>query len=252
MRRCRTLAIGLLVLAVAMLTTLSVAGGEMKQATRFQQKGARALQNGDLPGAEKHFTKSLSAMPSFPAAHIGLGQIAMSRKDFEGALAHFEQARDGYAGLGEALLDVETERYANAQDQIQALNDSISQFASQTTGASSNLSVSQMQNQISQLQAIQPPDRQKVGEPPGEIYFYIGNALFRLGRRDEAVAAWETCSEMSPEFAMVHNNLALAFMQGGRLEEAMRSLERAERLGFEVNPAFKKDLKAALDQRNRE
>ena len=99
MRRYRTLAIVLLVLAPAAANTLSAGGGEMKQATRFQQKGARALSNGDLPTAEKQFTKSLAAMPSFPAAHIGLGQIAMSRKDFEGALSHFEQARDGYAGL---------------------------------------------------------------------------------------------------------------------------------------------------------
>ena len=101
MRRYRTLAIGPLVLAVAMLTTLSVAGGEMKQATRFQQKGARALENGDIPGAEKHFTKSLSAMPSFPAAHIGLGQIAMSRKDFEGVVLEFliERARWPAGGL---------------------------------------------------------------------------------------------------------------------------------------------------------
>ena len=99
MRKYRTPAIVLLGLSVVMTAAATHASGDLKQAVRFERKGSRSLQTGDLAGAEKNYTKSLNAMPAFPAAHIGLGQIAMAQEDFEGALAHFEQARDGYTEL---------------------------------------------------------------------------------------------------------------------------------------------------------
>ena len=103
-----------------------------------------------------------------------------------------------------------------------------------------------MQNTILQLQAIDPPDPDELMSAPGEVYFYIGYALYQLDRSTEALAAWETCREKSPKFALVHNNLALIYMRLGRLEQARESIERAQELGFPVHPQFKADLERAI------
>ena len=56
---------------------------------------------------------------------------------------------------------------------------------------------------------------------PGELHFYIGNALFNMNRLDEALEAWETCARMTPRFSLVYNNLAVAYWKKGRLDRAV-------------------------------
>jgi len=80
------------------------------------------------------------------------------------------------------------------------------------------------------------PVRGEAREAPGEVWFQIGNAQFRLGRLDEAIVSWETCAKKSPKFAQVHVNLAVAYWKQGRFDEARKALARATELGFPVNP----------------
>jgi tetratricopeptide (TPR) repeat protein len=220
---------------------------QISRASKLCNKAVRLLQSGDMEKARDSFNKALQEIPSYPNAHIGLGQIAMGEGDFETALSHFNQAKDGYHELGESLLDVEAKRYASAQREINQLQDSLQHIQTQSVSAgATSIDQSKMQNRIQQLQAIEPPNKETAAEPPGEIYFYIGNALFQLNRRAEALEAWETCRDKSPGFAMVYNNLALVYMQAGRLEAARESLAKAEELGFPVNPQFKQDLDKAI------
>jgi tetratricopeptide (TPR) repeat protein len=222
---------------------------QIAKANRFQMKAERALRSGKLDNAKELFNRALEAAPSFPSAHIGLGQLAMGEGNFDLALEHFEQARDGYAELGQALLDIRTKRFAEAQHQINTIEDQIRQIESQGKGAADGMQaidISKMQNQISQLQAIEMPDPADANEPPGEIYFYIGNALYQLGRKDEALEAWETSRERSPDFAAVYNNLALIYFERRHAAKAKASLDKAEELGFPVNPQFKQDVELAL------
>jgi len=220
---------------------------DISRASKLHKKGVRALQTGELERARESFNESLKILPSYPDAHIGLGQIAMGQGSFEEALNHFNAAKEGYRELGESLVDVQARRYADAQRQINQLQDSIRQIQSQGAGGGMlQVNINTMENQIQQLQAIEPPNREAASEPPGEVYFYIGNALFQLNRRPEALEAWETCRDKSPKFAMVHNNLALVYMMSGRLEAAKESLAKAEELGFPVNPQFKQDLDKAI------
>ena len=161
-------------------------------------------------------------------------------------MSHYQLARKGYAEIGAALLDIQSKRYNATADQISSLQDSINSLSS-TPNPSPQLSlqISQLENAIAQLQAVQPPDRSNVGQPPAEIYFYIGNAQFRMGMLEDAVASWERCVELNPKYAMVYNNLALAYWQQNKLDEARASLATAEELGFPVNPQFKKDVQQA-------
>jgi tetratricopeptide (TPR) repeat protein len=233
---------------LAILTGLAViTADELGRAAHYHRRGVQALLREDLAKARRNFERALEEIPRFPSAHIGLGQIAMAEQEFELALAHFEQARAGFEELGESLLDLESKRYAEAQNRIALIEDQIRHLQSQgVAGGMLQIKINEMQSTISRLQAIDPPDPDKATEAPGEVYFHIGNALFELERPSEALEAWETCREKNPKFAMVYNNLALVYMQLGRLEHARKNMAKAEDLGFPVNPQFKQDLERAL------
>lgn len=242
---------------VALTLLLAVAGAratatssELARAAKLSNKGVRALRSGQIEKAREAFGAALQAIPDFPGARIGLGQIAMSEAEFAEALEHFEAARSGYRELGESLLDIEARRYGAAQSEINALEDSIRHLQTRIAADSMvQIEIQKMVNKITQLQAIVPPNREAAGEPPGEIYFHIGNALFQLGRTEEALEAWETCRDRYPAFPMVHNNLAHAYVRLERFEAAKESLDRAEELGFPVNAQFKRDVEKAILER---
>jgi Flp pilus assembly protein TadD len=129
------------------------------------------------------------------------------------------------------------------QDQIAYLRST--RVATRSPEATIERQIRMLEEEVRRLEASEPPVKEAGHEAPGEVYFFIGNALFNLGRVDEAVVQWERCREKSPKFPLVYNNLAVAYWRSGRREEARQMLARAEELGFPVDPRFKEDLAAS-------
>jgi hypothetical protein len=48
---------------------------------------------------------------------------------------------------------------------------------------------------------------------------------------------------VNPKYGEAHNNIAVIYMQTGRLAAAEQEVKLAEKNGFRVNPQFKTDLK---------
>lgn len=65
-------------------------------------------------------------------------------------------------------------------------------------------------------------------DPDG--YIALANAHRALGRTDEAIAQYREALRASPQSALAHTNLALAFLEVDRLEDAARHLRQAVRL----------------------
>lgn len=250
-------------LAVALLAAPAAAGDaagtqsrDLRRGMALASKADKALQAGSFSKARDFYQRALEAAPNLPQAHLGLGHVAMQDRRFEEALAEFERARDGYGHMGQALMEQHMERYYAAQDRLVELrelqrrvggnvppNDPAAQARVETR-------LAQISAEIDRLQNIDPPTEVEVSEAPGEVYFFIGNALSRLGRADDALAAWETCADRSPDHPFVHNNLAVAYWQAGRLEEAQSEVVKVEESGMSVNPQFKADLALSLERQN--
>ena len=223
---------------------------DLQRAAVYTQQGSRALASGDLESARSAFSKALGLAESFPDAHLGLGHVAMKQGRYEEALREYSLARDGFRDLGETLHDLRDQRYKTAQQEIAALRIALRNFQSSGSSQSGDSTagprqVFEYEDEIHKLEAIEPPETGTTGEPPGEVHFYIGNAQFRLGRLDDALASWETCAGKSPAFAYVRVNLAVLYWKRGRFEDARQSLSRAEELGFPVDPQMKADLERA-------
>ena len=125
----------LVALAASALHAAEISPTKLKQAEAYYRNATRALQSGNLPKAKIQFEKALEAVPMFPEAHIGLGTICLSEKDAPGALRHYEQARDGYAEVGDALFDLKMRRYRETRDEIQRLQEQINQMRQQQSRA---------------------------------------------------------------------------------------------------------------------
>ena len=63
-----------------------------------------------------------------------------------------------------------------------------------------------------------------------ELEFGLGNRRYADGALSQAVAAFESATALAPTFAPAWNNLAVAYMDAGRWEDALAAAERAASL----------------------
>jgi tetratricopeptide (TPR) repeat protein len=250
MRRQR----GLLGLGVAFaliygpLAAASPTPRAIREADRYSQFGNKALKTGNARKARSLYDKALKALPDFPDAHLGLGHLAMAESNFATALREYTLARDSYTSMEDSLLELQVLHFTEAQEMIGKLRDGIQQYHQILAGRVAldapllEKRIIEMEAAVQQLEQIKPPRASAANEAPGEVHFFIGNALFNLGRLDEAVSEWDDCARLTPKFPFVYNNLAVAYWKRGELEQARQSLSHAESLGMRVNPNFRTDL----------
>jgi tetratricopeptide (TPR) repeat protein len=254
---------GVAVVVLGALSTVSareVEERDLRMAMGYAQRGLSALQKGNVARAREDFDRALSKMPDLPDAHTGLGHLAMRERRFEDALREYRLAEAGWRDMTSLRIRMETERYARSRDEIQrlrALQLELAQAAtrSQSAGAAGttvSLAAGQLARQqmeieskIRSLEAMNVPTVDTVKDPPGDVFFFQGNALFDLKRMDEAIAAWEAAAQEMRKSGPLQNNLAVAYWKTGRIDDAWASLRRAEALGFKVNPSFRADLERA-------
>jgi len=258
----RLLVTAMLIAAAAAPAAASEADARAyRQALIYAQRGMAALEKGNARRAEQEFRDAIEKSPQLPEAHLGLGHIAMSEKRFEDALREYRFAEDGHEELASLRMVLEGERYARSRDEIQRLRDergvqSQSVYPANASGAASSANVGQIEREIAELDgriqaldSMPTPAPKAADETPAIYRFHEGAALFNLKRTDEAIAVWESAAKSDPKFAPVYNNLAVAYWSRGRLDEAKAALDRADSLGFKVNPSFRSDLDRALTTR---
>lgn len=245
---CRFLCLLLAALTVvfAAPASASQADKSMREAVSLFQRGMVYARRGDTEHSRVYFQRATMALQGFPEAHFGLGHIALREKRYVDALDHYQQARDGYRNLGDKLYNLRVERFKDAQEEIRALQDKLIELDNPRIKViNRDIARIKLQDEIQKLRLIRLPSPGEGVEPPGEVYFYIGNAQFHLGRLDEAVRSWEYCAAKVPDFPLVYNNLAIGYLKLGRASDASMSLQKAERLGVAVHPDLKRDIARA-------
>lgn len=261
----RTLAVALLIGAVAGATiSIGIASAaeprsvqQVRQATHFSHKGARALKAGNLNKASELYGRALDRLAGFPEAHLGLGHVAMAERRFDDALRHYLAARDGSRQLSILLYEERRRQFEHAANRLADLRQQRSQLVhrierSRQGGrnrATPNYQslLARLDQTVSRLESIDAPSPASAEEIPAEIHFFIGNALNRSGHFESAIAEWEWAAKRTRKFPPVHVNLAVAYWRMGRLRDAREQVRIARKHGAELNPDFIAELDAALD-----
>jgi tetratricopeptide (TPR) repeat protein len=221
---------------------------KLREAAALCDEGRRALLRKDAAAATHAFEKALAAVPDFPDAYVGLGHAGMLRAEFESALASYRRAESAWRALGQAIYDVRAERYNRVPEEIRQREDEISNLRNSIAGVpldSQESRIRELQREIDALRGVRMPLRNEAGEPPAEVFFGQGNALFRLDRLEDALAAWKLTARREPSFAAVHNNMAVVLLRLGRPAEARSELAEAVRLGLHVDPGLEARVAAA-------
>jgi tetratricopeptide (TPR) repeat protein len=236
------------VVAAAVVFSASMASDvkSLKRAEELVMAAQREVERGDLEDAHRRIVKALQKEPSFPAAHLLLGHLDMRAGRFAGALAHYENARDGHVEHAERVRQIKARQYARARQRIAQIRDALRTAAVYGVRVR-GIERSRAENEIRRLQSLKPPDPDMEPEVPAEILFHIGNAHFRLGHVEKAQAAWELCCEQRPKFPLPFYNLGLLHAQLGNPYLALWHLERAEELGFDGDPSLRKKVRALIE-----
>jgi len=73
-------------------------------------------------------------------------------------------------------------------------------------------------------------------------YQNLGILYNELGQEDRAINAYQKVLDINPSFARAHNNLAVIYFKKNEFAKALNHVNRAQRLGYKVNPLFLKAL----------
>jgi tetratricopeptide (TPR) repeat protein len=223
-----------------------------QEAVAHYRAGQNALLGEDWMESEREFREAIRLDPLLAAAHYALGQVYMATKRYPDAVRAYASCRDAFHAQDSDRLMNEKVAEQRIEAQVRALRDYLRLLQSGRYNRSPGLTVSAIQRTETQIRDL---ERRKLrGEnnaletPPG-VSLALGSAYFRNGAFGDAEREYRAALDADPDLGEAHNNLAVVYMLSGRLDEAEKAVQQAERAGFRVNPQLKKDIEARKAQR---
>jgi tetratricopeptide (TPR) repeat protein len=226
------------------------ASPEAKRANQHYGKGWEAMHRESWDEAAREFEAALDADEKFALAYYGLGRAEMGRKNFQKAIAAYNDCKKLYVRLG-------GERYGNQMDYKRRIEDRILEYETalqqaqqvslgKAASQSQQLYVTELRMQLQQLQLAKDRTDSNVTMDATVPYFVpmaLGAAYFRAGQFADAEREYNEAIKANPSSGETHNNLAVLYLMTDRLADAERALARAEETGFKVNPGLKDDIR---------
>lgn len=219
--------------------------GDRKLALASYQQGFAFMRAEAFEDAAKAFQSAIDVDGTFEMAYYMLGRVRMLQKRFVEASAAFARSR--------TLFQVAAGRqFANARDAQRFRRDQIIEIDELLRQLQTGAQTRQAQDQIRQLsdrrRALQENiergnDMTLASSVPAYVSLSYGSAQFRMGNLPEAEKAYKEAIAADARSGEAHNNLAVVYLETGRLEEAEKSVKAAERAGFKVHPQLKEDIR---------
>jgi len=160
--------------------------------------------------AEKELLTAVECSPNLAEAYVQLGGICLQRGDMEGCLKYNKmavQARagfaEGYGNIGFAQLQL-----GNIEEAITALEKAI-----------------------------------RWNPKFLQAYTTLANAYLMKGMIDESIETSMKVIALEPDFAVAYNNLAIAYLEKEEYGLAVKYVDKAVELGYEVAPEILDEIK---------
>ncbi|HUK34604.1 MAG TPA: tetratricopeptide repeat protein [Vicinamibacterales bacterium] len=183
------------------------------------------------------FSRAVQKDPLLSIAHYGIGQANMN-------LRRYARAAHAYTDCIEALRTVHGLQQAGSVEAEKKRDDEVHELRALRDRGWRGLTRPQALVAEQHLRDLETQSHDIGGpfRPPAETLLALGSAYFRDGDGTAAEVSWKAALEVNPKYGEAHNNLAVIYMQTGRLSDADEELKLARKNGFKVNPQFERDL----------
>jgi superkiller protein 3 len=233
-------------LAVAATAAAQVAlPGARDRARAPYEAGLENMQTEAWDAAVAFFKSAIDIDPTFEMAHYMLGRTFMAQKRFVEAVSAYEKCR--------ALYQQQSGRqFANAQERQRSRDTRLREIDELIRSYQSLRQTTQVQDTIRQLQNQKRIVEEAMSRGnstmtlsltvPSYVSTALGSAYFRSGNLQAAEREYKAAIEADGKVGEAHSNLAVVYMETGRLGEAEKAVQAAERVGFRVAPALKAEI----------
>ncbi len=239
-----------LLVALFPLSALAQPVNVRERASRPYEEGLAQLRKEAFDAAAKSFEAAIAIDGSFDMAYYMLGRAHMARKQYAAAVYALEKCRDLHQADATRSFTSKQEGQRLRRERIAELDQLINDTQAAASRPENATRRYGMLEQVRQYQErkrqIQDLDRSDDLSParfvPAFVSLSLGSAYFRSGKLAEAESAYLAALGADPKVAEAHNNLAVVYLETGRIADAERAIAAAERLGFHVPPALKEEV----------
>jgi tetratricopeptide (TPR) repeat protein len=197
------------------------------------------------------FQQAIDIDPEFDLAYYMLGRADMPLKRYVAASVAFQKCKDLFlARAGRRFSNAqEAQRYRN--DRLLEIDELIRQAQTGPTTTRSSEQLRQLTEQRRQLQELASRGNNLTIESgvPAWVSLSLGSAFFRSGKLTDAEREYKEAIAADNRSGEAHNNLAVVYLETGRVAEADASIKAAKKVGFRVNPQLEQDIKDRLKTR---
>lgn len=220
-----------------------------QEAIKRYRTGQKFMQLERWKEAEGEFRAAVDLDPLLEPAHYELGQVYMLTKQYPEAIKAYRACRQAFHENVKLQLADGLEGDRRIRDQIQALEETLHIYETGRrtaggVGGSDRVARAQerIRDQINSLETRKNRSQGQASPTPPGVSIALGSAYFRNGDVADAEREYRAALDVDPSLGEAHNNLAVVYMLTNRVDEAERSVARAEKAGFKVPAGLKEDI----------
>ena len=194
--------------------------------------------------AARSFQNAIDIDPQFEIPYYGLGRANMALKKFTAAIDAYERCRSLYQAQAGRVFTNQQEAQRYRRDRLLEIDEQVRQVQSMPPSVATADMMRQLQNQRRDVQeSLQRGNNVTIeSSVPAYVSLALGSAYFRAGRLSDAEAEYKATIKSDPRSGEAHSNLAVVYLETGRIAEAYASLQAAKKTGFKVNPQLEKAI----------
>jgi tetratricopeptide (TPR) repeat protein len=214
------------------------------------ENGLAYLRNEALDEAVRSFQQATELDPAFDMAYYMLGRTHLLMRSYASAVVALQKCRDLYQADSTRQFTDKQERQHVLRDRIRDLDQLIEDTRSAAALPANSTQRFKMLEQVRQyeerkrqLQDLERNDALQSTNPvPAYVSLALGSAYFRSGKLPEAEQAYLATVATDPKVGEAHNNLAVVYLETGRLDLAEKAIKAAEKSGLKVQQALKDEI----------
>ena len=240
------LAVALTMLALVPVTSAQSLSPADHDRARVQNRlGWEQMRGEKFEQALKHFQAAIEINPEFEMPFYGLGRAHMALKQYVSAISALSRCRDLYVAQVGRQFSTQQDAQRYRADRITELDEMIRQVQSGPQTIQTQDQLRQLQEQKRQLQDIiaRGANMSVTTAVPAWVSLSLGSAYFRSGRLADAEREYKATVEADRKSGEAYSNLAVVYLETGRIADAEAALTNARKAGFKVKPRLEQAIK---------